>query len=50
VRQGENLGPPSELLVDVDPASEHIKVTGQAVPIRQPRPQRSDTPGSLTGA
>ena len=36
VRQGEDLGRPSELLVDVDPADEHIKVTGQAVPIRQP--------------
>ena len=36
VRQGEDLGRPSELLVDVDPASERIKVTGQAVPIGQP--------------
>src|SRR5215471_11376069 len=36
VRQGEDLGRPSELLVDVDPADEHIKVTGQAVPIPQP--------------
>ena len=35
VRQGEDLGRPSELLVDVDPASERVKVTGQAVPIRQ---------------
>ena len=36
VRQGEDLGRPSELLVDVDPADERIKVTGQAVPINQP--------------
>jgi predicted PhzF superfamily epimerase YddE/YHI9 len=36
VRQGEDLGRPSELLVDVDPADERVKVTGQAVPIRQP--------------
>jgi len=35
VRQGEDLGRPSELVVDVDPASERVKVTGQAVPIRQ---------------
>jgi PhzF family phenazine biosynthesis protein len=36
VWQGEDLGRPSELLVDVDPADERVKVTGQAVPIRQP--------------
>jgi hypothetical protein len=30
VRQGEDLGRPSELLVDGDPASEHIKVTAQS--------------------
>jgi len=36
VRQGEDLGRPSELLVDVDPARERIKVTGQAVPIGRP--------------
>ena len=36
VRQGEDLGRPSELLVDVDPADERVKVTGQAVPISQP--------------
>jgi PhzF family phenazine biosynthesis protein len=36
VWQGEDLGRPSELLVEVDPASERIKVTGQAVPIPQP--------------
>jgi hypothetical protein len=35
VRQGEDLGRPSELLVDVDPAGERVKVTRQAVPIRQ---------------
>ena len=35
VRQGEDLGRPSELLFDVDPADERVKVTGQAVPIRQ---------------
>ena len=35
LRQGEDLGRPSKLLVDVDPASERVKVTGQAVPIRQ---------------
>jgi hypothetical protein len=29
-------GQPSELLVDVNPADERIKVTGQAVPINQP--------------
>ena len=36
VRQGEDLGRPSEQLVDVDLADERVKVTGQAVPIRQP--------------
>jgi PhzF family phenazine biosynthesis protein len=36
VRQGEDLGRPSELLVDVDPADERVKVTGQAVPIPKP--------------
>src|SRR6266568_4470446 len=33
VRQGEDLGRPSELLVDVDPASEPIKVTTQSTPV-----------------
>jgi len=36
VRQGEDLGRPSEQLVDVDLADERVKVTGQAVPMRQP--------------
>jgi hypothetical protein len=27
--------PASELLVDIDPADDRVKVTGQAVPIRQ---------------
>ena len=36
VRQGEDLGRPSELLIDVDPADERVKVTGQAVPRHQP--------------
>jgi Phenazine biosynthesis-like protein len=36
VRQGEDLGRPGELLVDADPADERAKLTGRAVPIRQP--------------
>jgi PhzF family phenazine biosynthesis protein len=36
VRQGEALGRPSKLLIDVDPTDQRVKVTGQAVPINQP--------------
>lgn len=33
VRQGEDMGRPSELVVDVDPADQRVRVTGHAVPI-----------------
>ncbi|WFB10511.1 PhzF family phenazine biosynthesis protein [Streptomyces sp. LX-29] len=33
VRQGEDMGRPSDLVVDVDPADARVRVTGQAVPI-----------------
>jgi len=33
VWQGEDLGRPSGLLVDFDPAGVRVKVTGQAVPV-----------------
>ncbi|HEX5495589.1 MAG TPA: PhzF family phenazine biosynthesis isomerase [Mycobacteriales bacterium] len=33
IRQGEDLGRPGELTVDVDPADARVRVTGQAVPI-----------------
>ncbi|MBP2478702.1 PhzF family phenazine biosynthesis protein [Crossiella equi] len=33
VRQGEDMGRPSLLLVDIDPADPRIRVTGQAVPL-----------------
>jgi PhzF family phenazine biosynthesis protein len=34
VRQGEDMGRPSDLLIDVDPGSTRTRVTGRAVPIR----------------
>lgn len=36
VQQGEDLGRPSELRVDVDPADPRVQVTGHAVPIPAP--------------
>jgi PhzF family phenazine biosynthesis protein len=33
VRQGEDMGRPSELRIDVDPADPRVRVTGHAVPI-----------------
>jgi PhzF family phenazine biosynthesis protein len=33
IRQGEDMGRPSDLLIDVDPRSARIRVTGGAVPI-----------------
>ncbi|MFJ4425082.1 PhzF family phenazine biosynthesis isomerase [Streptomyces bobili] len=33
IRQGEDMGRPSDLLIDVDPRSARIRVTGRAVPI-----------------
>ncbi|MFJ9718356.1 PhzF family phenazine biosynthesis isomerase [Streptomyces sp. NPDC101213] len=33
IRQGEDMGRPSDLLVDVDPRSPRTRVTGQAVPM-----------------
>ncbi|MFE9676716.1 PhzF family phenazine biosynthesis isomerase [Streptomyces sp. NPDC006259] len=33
IRQGEDMGRPSDLLIDVDPQSPRTRVTGQAVPI-----------------
>lgn len=33
IRQGEDMGRPSDLLIDVDPESERTRVTGRAVPI-----------------
>ncbi len=33
VRQGEDMGRPSDLLVAVDPADARVRVTGQAVPV-----------------
>ncbi|MFC0602197.1 PhzF family phenazine biosynthesis isomerase [Streptomyces palmae] len=33
IRQGEDMGRPSRLRVDVDPADPRVRVTGQAVPI-----------------
>ncbi len=33
IRQGEDMGRPSELLIAVDPADARTRVTGQAVPI-----------------
>ncbi|WP_175408267.1 PhzF family phenazine biosynthesis isomerase [Streptomyces sp. TRM64462] len=37
VRQGEDMGRPSELLVGVDPADPRVRVTGRAQPIGGPR-------------
>ncbi|NGO48728.1 PhzF family phenazine biosynthesis isomerase [Streptomyces ureilyticus] len=34
VRQGEDMGRPSELLVDIDPTDPRVRVTGRARPIR----------------
>jgi PhzF family phenazine biosynthesis protein len=33
IRQGEDMGRPSDLLVEVDPTDTRVRVTGQAVPI-----------------
>ncbi|MCZ2528235.1 PhzF family phenazine biosynthesis isomerase [Streptomyces sp. HB2AG] len=33
VRQGEDMGRPSDLLVEVDPDGERVRVTGRAVPV-----------------
>ncbi|MEU1672608.1 PhzF family phenazine biosynthesis isomerase [Streptomyces roseifaciens] len=33
IRQGEDMGRPSDLLVAVDPADARVRVTGQAVPV-----------------
>lgn len=33
IRQGEDMGRPSDLLIDVDPRSARTRVTGGAVPI-----------------
>jgi len=33
VRQGEDMGRPSDLLVEADPVDARVRVTGQAVPI-----------------
>jgi PhzF family phenazine biosynthesis protein len=33
IRQGEDMGRPSDLLIDVSPRDPHTRVTGQAVPI-----------------
>ncbi|MFF7725257.1 PhzF family phenazine biosynthesis isomerase [Streptomyces sp. NPDC008001] len=33
IRQGEDMGRPSELLVGIDPADARVRVTGQAVPL-----------------
>ncbi|MFH9570780.1 PhzF family phenazine biosynthesis isomerase [Streptomyces sp. NPDC017230] len=41
IRQGEDMGRPSDLLIDVDPEDPRTRVTGQAVPIPQAgRPAR----------
>ncbi|WP_206440215.1 PhzF family phenazine biosynthesis isomerase [Streptomyces scabichelini] len=37
VRQGEDMGRPSELLVDIDPTDPRVRVTGRACPIGDPR-------------
>ncbi|MBB4677760.1 PhzF family phenazine biosynthesis protein [Crossiella cryophila] len=36
IRQGEDLGRPSLLIVEIDPADPRIRVTGQAVPLPDP--------------
>jgi len=36
VRQGEDMGRPSELLVDIDPTDPRVRVTGRARPIGDP--------------
>ncbi|MGI5482183.1 PhzF family phenazine biosynthesis isomerase [Streptomyces lavendofoliae] len=35
IRQGEDMGRPSDLLLDVSPADDRVRVTGRAVPIAQ---------------
>ncbi|MFE9837859.1 PhzF family phenazine biosynthesis isomerase [Streptomyces sp. NPDC005551] len=35
IRQGEDMGSPSLLRVDIDPADPRIRVTGQAVPLKR---------------
>jgi PhzF family phenazine biosynthesis protein len=35
IRQGEDMGRPSDLLIDVDPENTRTRVTGRAVPIGQ---------------
>ncbi|MFI7504019.1 PhzF family phenazine biosynthesis isomerase [Streptomyces sp. NPDC049687] len=37
IRQGEDMGRPSELLVDIDPADPRVRVTGRAHPIAEAR-------------
>jgi PhzF family phenazine biosynthesis protein len=33
IRQGEDMGRPSQLMVEIDPADPRVRVTGQAVPL-----------------
>lgn len=54
IRQGEDMGRPSDLLIEVSPQDERTRVTGRAVPIawtgRSPgRADRLDGPVAWTG-
>lgn len=52
VRQGEDMGRPSDLLVEADPIDARVRVTGQAVPIGQRAGQgesRGREPGERLG-
>ncbi|MFF7213592.1 PhzF family phenazine biosynthesis isomerase [Streptomyces sp. NPDC008238] len=44
VRQGEDMGRPSELVVDVDPRDPRVRVTGRAVPLAAPGAAEAEPP------